>query len=182
MAWTTPRTWVAGEVLTAALLDTHLRDNLAAAHGAALPRVRATASSTAGIAHNTNTLVVFDAETFDTDTMHDNSTNPSRITFTTAGLYQVVAVVSWSIGGSVGALLLDLRKNSGGSPTGGTDLAQRYMPHEPTTYNSVLLSHHEVFAAGDYVEVFRKQESGSTIPPVGAVGGNAITVVQLASD
>jgi len=30
MGWTTPRTWVAGELLTAALLNTHLRDNDAA--------------------------------------------------------------------------------------------------------------------------------------------------------
>ena len=28
MAWTAPRTWVAGELVTAALLNTHLRDNL----------------------------------------------------------------------------------------------------------------------------------------------------------
>jgi hypothetical protein len=28
MAWTAPRTWVSGETLTAALLNTHLRDNL----------------------------------------------------------------------------------------------------------------------------------------------------------
>lgn len=31
MSWTAPRTWVAGETLTAALLNTHLRDNLDAA-------------------------------------------------------------------------------------------------------------------------------------------------------
>lgn len=30
MAWTTPRTWVTGELVTAALLNTHLRDNLLA--------------------------------------------------------------------------------------------------------------------------------------------------------
>lgn len=30
MVWTSPRTWVAGEVQTAALLNTHLRDNLKA--------------------------------------------------------------------------------------------------------------------------------------------------------
>lgn len=30
MAWTSPRTWVAGEVLTASLLNTHVRDNLKA--------------------------------------------------------------------------------------------------------------------------------------------------------
>lgn len=28
MAWTTPRTWIPGELLTASLLNTHLRDNL----------------------------------------------------------------------------------------------------------------------------------------------------------
>jgi len=28
MAWTTPRTWTAGELVTATLLNTHLRDNL----------------------------------------------------------------------------------------------------------------------------------------------------------
>lgn len=28
MAWTSPRTWVTGELVTAALLNTHLRDNL----------------------------------------------------------------------------------------------------------------------------------------------------------
>lgn len=30
MAWTSPRTWVAGETLTAALLNVHVRDNLKA--------------------------------------------------------------------------------------------------------------------------------------------------------
>lgn len=28
MAWTTPRTWVAGEVVTASIMNTHVRDNL----------------------------------------------------------------------------------------------------------------------------------------------------------
>lgn len=28
MSWTTPRTWVAGEVVTAAIMNTHVRDNL----------------------------------------------------------------------------------------------------------------------------------------------------------
>ena len=28
MAWTAPRTWVAGETVTAALMNTHVRDNL----------------------------------------------------------------------------------------------------------------------------------------------------------
>lgn len=30
MAWTSPRTWIAGEKVTAALMNTHVRDNFAA--------------------------------------------------------------------------------------------------------------------------------------------------------
>ena len=30
MAWTSPRTWVASEVVTAAIMNTHVRDNLKA--------------------------------------------------------------------------------------------------------------------------------------------------------
>jgi len=33
MAWTAPRTWVTGEVVTAALMNTHVRDNLLAVQG-----------------------------------------------------------------------------------------------------------------------------------------------------
>lgn len=34
MAWTTPRTWTAGEVVTASMLNTHVRDNTLALYGA----------------------------------------------------------------------------------------------------------------------------------------------------
>ena len=36
MAFTSPRTWVAGELVTASLLNTHLRDNLNALYGGAM--------------------------------------------------------------------------------------------------------------------------------------------------
>lgn len=38
--------------------------------------------------------IAFDAETFDTDTMHDNVTNNTRITFTTAWYYQISGVLN----------------------------------------------------------------------------------------
>jgi hypothetical protein len=39
VAWTAPRTWVTSEVVSAALLNTHLRDNLLALNGATGPVV-----------------------------------------------------------------------------------------------------------------------------------------------
>lgn len=32
MSWTTPRTWVTGEIVTSAIMNAHVRDNLAALH------------------------------------------------------------------------------------------------------------------------------------------------------
>lgn len=43
----------------------------------------------------TPTILNFDSERFDTDTMHDNVTNNSRITFTTAGTYAFGGDVKW---------------------------------------------------------------------------------------
>lgn len=49
MAWTAPRTWVDTETATAALMNTHLRDNLRFAHGTDCPRVK--------VSHSGQTLV-----------------------------------------------------------------------------------------------------------------------------
>lgn len=50
MAWTAPRTWVAGEVPTAAIFNTHLRDNLLA-----LQPVSNTVAASQGTASTTYT-------------------------------------------------------------------------------------------------------------------------------
>lgn len=45
MAWTTPRTWVASELVTATLLNTHLRDNLNALKSPSVTRKTETAGT-----------------------------------------------------------------------------------------------------------------------------------------
>jgi len=56
MAWTTPRTWVSGEVVTAALLNTHLRDNLNAIGNAWTTYTPAWTASTTNPVINNGTL------------------------------------------------------------------------------------------------------------------------------
>lgn len=46
-------------------------------------------SAAQSIPHNVDTVVAFNAERWDTDTMHDPVTNNSRITIKTAGLYEL---------------------------------------------------------------------------------------------
>lgn len=56
-------------------------------------RLRRTTSQT--IPNNTPTLIIFDAEDYDTDDMHDNVSNPTRLTCKTAGLYLLIAQIRW---------------------------------------------------------------------------------------
>lgn len=57
------------------------------------PACRAFHNTTQTVASGTETTIAFNSESYDTDTMHDNVTNNSRITIKTAGLYQV----NWAI-------------------------------------------------------------------------------------
>jgi hypothetical protein len=86
-AWTAPRTWVTSEVVTATMMNTHVRDNLLAinstpkvlvAHGGGIPQ------SGAGTWHT----VTWDAEVYDTDGMYSAGAN-DRITIQTSGVYWV---------------------------------------------------------------------------------------------
>ena len=64
MSWTAPRTWAAGETLTAALLNTHLRDNLNA-----IREREAWFSAAAGtiiVGSGTHRLNAFEARTINT--------------------------------------------------------------------------------------------------------------------
>lgn len=58
MAWTAPRTWVSGEVVTAALMNAHLRDNLLEIGNpsAAWTAFTGTVGLTQGVSLSTSTL------------------------------------------------------------------------------------------------------------------------------
>lgn len=104
-------------------------------------RVTASAAQSIG---TTLVAVAFDTEAFDTDTMHDNVTNNTRITFTTAGYYQVTGTVvtdanaaSWAgirLNGTTYISKMGAG-NAGASTANGTVVT--------TIYN---------FAAADYIE------------------------------
>ncbi len=83
--WTTPRTWVVAESPTAANFNTHVRDNLNFLYGK--PMCSLYQATPQSISASTWTAVAFDAEFFDNSTMHDTSSNNTRITPTAAGMY-----------------------------------------------------------------------------------------------
>ena len=71
MAWTSPRTWAAGETVTAALLNTHLRDNLNA-----IREREAWFSAAAGniaVGAGTHRLYAYEARTITTNIAYVNT-------------------------------------------------------------------------------------------------------------
>lgn len=109
------------------------------------------------IANSTFTAISFDSEVYDTDTMHDNSTNPTRITFTTAGKYDVTICFTW--GGAPGtAAEYTVRLNgttqilyASVRPAGAGELTFFWgMPERS-------------FSAGDYIELRVRQNSGGNL-------------------
>lgn len=67
-------------------------------------------SAAQSISNATDTMLTFNLELFDNDIMHDNSTNNSRITIKTAGLYLIQAQVAFT-GNATGRRVLNLYKN-----------------------------------------------------------------------
>ena len=72
---------------------------------------KVTKSADQTISNSTSTIITWDQENYDTDGMHDNVTNNSRITIKTAGKYSVMAQYEWT-SNSTGKRIIDIMKNS----------------------------------------------------------------------
>ena len=72
---------------------------------------KVTKSADQSIPNNTSTIITWNQEDYDTDGMHDNVTNNSRITIKTAGKYSVMAQFEWE-SNSTGKRIIDIMKNS----------------------------------------------------------------------
>lgn len=148
MAYTTPRTWVAGEHPTAAQFNANIRDNVSFLANPPACRVyRATSQS---ITNNSLTVVTFDTERYDTDSMHSTSSLTSRITINTAGIYVVSAHIVWQADTDYTRRLFDLLLN------GATIIARKSdesAAHGIANDEGWNLSTQYKLAAADYVEV-----------------------------
>lgn len=101
-------------------------------------------------------VLSFDTEDFDTDTMHDTVTNNQRITFTTAGKYRVIGQIAWASNGT-GYREATIRRN------GSTDIGMnRILPPSAAVCAQTVTAIYNM-GAGDYVELYARQNSGSTL-------------------
>jgi hypothetical protein len=125
------------------------------------PAVRAYNSAAISCGASAWTLMTLNSEIFDTDTMHDNSSNTSRLTAFTAGVYIIVATIMWaSCSGS--QTRLQIRINANGSQAGGTLLAENctYAAPQIQSQGAVGVT---FLNAGDYVEMFAMQNAAGAV-------------------
>lgn len=125
-------------------------------------------SAAASVSSSTWTLVSWDAENEDVvqggdSPSHDLVTNPERVYIRTAGRYAISGQVTFADDSS-STRRLRLRLNSAGSSSGGTSLLESFedpLSGVPTPIQIPTIEYD--LAAGDYLEVFVYQASGSSL-------------------
>lgn len=167
--WTAPVTWTSLNVVTAAQLNTHVRDNLTFLH--TFRGCSAYKAADMNIADSTFTDFLMDTELFDTDGFHSTSVNTNRFTVPTglAGYYQISGEVAWA-GSAVGLRQARIYLNNTTQIS-----ADRMNPgSNQQTFPCTTLYH---LVVGDYVTWSVYQSSGGTLA---AQGGSAATMFRMA--
>lgn len=162
-----PPTFAAGEKPTAAKMN-QIRDlfNFLTAS----PRVMSyqNASTTTFGTSGTYGLVGFDADVFDVvmagdAESHNVTTNNSRFVCQTAGKYRIGGQLTF-VTNATGIRAIQIRLNSAGSPTGGTQLDAASGPAMSGFATIVSATPFEYpLNVGDYLEMFGQQTSGGSL-------------------
>lgn len=127
---------------------------------ATIPSVRVRRTIDQSIADNTNTVIQFNSEAFDTAAMHDNTTNNTRLTAPVAGKYLVTGNVAWAASG-VDRRLIEFSKTSGVTQT---TVAENTVDPVQTAVTTIQgLSTVVDMAGGDYVELAVFQHTGGAL-------------------
>jgi hypothetical protein len=151
MPYSAPTSITTGQLLTASLMNTDWGGNITFLANPPACRVRRT--STQSINTVTDTAIGFDAERYDTDTMHDTVTNNTRITMTTAGLYAVGGHLEYDSSTAGTMRAIHVRVN------GTSVIGSQYIP--PIANGRLSVSTTWKFAATDYIEIVTFHDAGS---------------------
>jgi len=137
-------------------LATHLAKNAIDAH-AVIPAARVYHSVAQSIANNTLTALAFDSERFDTDSIHDVTTNNTRLTCNTAGKYFISGNISFA-GNDTGYRYVNITLN------GTTKIAIKQCVAVAGGYSTIVtIGTVYELAANDYVELCVLQNSGGAL-------------------
>jgi hypothetical protein len=117
--------------------------------------------------NSTAKLVTYNSESYDTDGMHNTTTNNSRIVFVTSGRYELNIFHNLPAGTVYTTYSVNLRLNSGGTAGGGSSLRTWSNANGADDFAASV---NRQFDAGDYVELFVTQTSGGSVVGDGSGG------------
>jgi len=148
-----------------------------ASAGASFVGCKAYVSGNKSIATATSTALDYEAELFDTDAFHDNSTNPSRFTIPSGkgGKYRIDAQVWFNqVGGpEAGLRSAALFKN-------GTQISSGFIGNTTTDESTAFtISHIEDCAVSDYLQLFVYHTQGSNVVCSAGAISNSFTLTYL---
>jgi hypothetical protein len=159
VSWTAPFTYTTGQVLTAANLNTYLRDNTDFLGGAARPHSRVYNSANQAATTGVRLTVLFDSERVDVGAIHSTVTNTGRLTVPSgaAGWWNVGAQLIFAAN-ATGVREFIIQVN------GATDIAFSAGP-APTAADifGIPFSTSYQMAVGDYFTCQGYQTSGGNL-------------------
>lgn len=167
MTWTAPKTWDVGEVLTAAEMNTQLRDNLIDLN--ARDRIKVYTTSDIALPDQTWTQITWHAATDYTNlAMWPSGSEPTRIAPLAAGFYMgVLNVSTYQASGSgaenVGSRAVRIEKNSEGTEASAKAISRVFEAAAPTLSNGSAYCLPCLFSAdgaSDSIECWVWQNSG----------------------
>lgn len=127
--------------------------------------------------------VALASEEADTDVMHDNATNNSRVVAKTAGLYLVCAQAFHTAVNTTGNRQAQVRKNAAGAVGSGTSVLILSRDANPSASLASMNVGHRLIAlaANDYLEMFAFQSSGGNNTLVAGADSTFLHMVRLYS-
>lgn len=110
------------------------------------------------ILDNTNTILTFNSERFDTDGMHSTVSNTSRLTVTRAGKYLIIGLVRWTL--TTGGRRVVSIKQNGATYIGRSEIGSAA---DATAEPGQIVSAIYDLALTDYVELEVFQNRGGSL-------------------
>lgn len=162
MAVPVPRTYVAGELLNATILNGDIRDTQNFLLAPPSAKAYRTANKAAG--HDSWVLYDLNVEAWDwpTTAMHDNSTNNSRIIAPEPGKYFVETQTRWAADAD-GHRSWMVRKNSASNIAGGSLVLNHTQDAVPAGSHVDGTGGMTQLSASDYLELFTYHNAGASI-------------------
>lgn len=143
----------------------------AASGSASAKTVRAYNNANQTLSNNSWTVVPFNNEEWDTDSMHESVTHPSRLTVSTTGFY-LLDVTAWFTANAAGYRYIQVVKN--GVAVNSSPLL--YEGRSPSAAGTSIIAASGMcqLTAADYIELYAYQNSGGNLDLVvnstGAIG------------